>query len=79
MSSGRLRRFPFVIAALIVTLVAAFALFGGTARDASAPLANPWSQPDGAHERVPATPSRGAMGLSPRAGSPQPVSARTAS
>lgn len=77
-SSGRLR-FPFVLATLIVMLVAAFALFSGTTRDASEPLANPWSQEGGAHERVPATPSRGAMGLDPKAGSPQPVSARTAS
>lgn len=79
---GRLRRFPFVVAALALTVVAAFALFAGTVRDAPDPdpLANPWSEQAGMHDRVPATPSRGAMGRSPAAigGSPQPVSARTA-
>lgn len=76
--SGPLRRFPFVLAALVAMVVAAFVLFGGATRDASEPLANPWSDPAGAPERVPATPSRGAMGVNPRVGSPQPVSARTA-
>lgn len=76
--SGPLRRFPFVLAALVAMVVAAFVLFGGATRDVSEPLANPWSDPAGAPERVPATPSRGAMGVNPRVGSPQPVSARTA-
>lgn len=80
--SGALRRFPFLLAALALTVVAAFTLFAGTVRDASdpEPLANPWAEHASMHDRVPATPSRGAMGRSSAATgwSPQPVSARTA-
>lgn len=80
--TGSSRRFPFLLAAMALTVVAAFALFAGTVRDASdpEPFANPWGEHAGTHDRVPATPSRGAMGRSTDAigGSPQPVSARTA-
>ncbi|MFA4927261.1 MAG: hypothetical protein WC558_02005 [Patulibacter sp.] len=72
-SSRRLLHFPFVIAALITMLVAAFVLFGAASRDqaAVAPTVDPWNDVPHATERVPATPSRGAMGGAP------PVVART--
>lgn len=65
-TSGPVRRFPFLIAALIVVLVAAFALVAVADRDGSdpAPRANPWADPISVPDRVPATPSRGAMGQS---------------
>lgn len=77
--SGPLRRFPFVIAALVVTVVAAYALFGGASREpAGGPAVNPWAGERAATQRVPATPSRGAMGLDVSGGSPRRVAARTA-
>ncbi len=77
-SSGPLRRFPFVIAALIAIVLAAFVLFGGASRNHVAPSANPWADEPSATQRVPATPSRGAMGLGPTGAAPRQVSARTA-
>lgn len=64
-SSGRLLRFPFVLAALVAIVVAAFVLLGAssTERNAVAPTVDPWSDVPHVTERVPATPSRGAMGL----------------
>jgi hypothetical protein len=63
--SGRLLRFPFVIAALIVMVIAGFVLFDGTSHDQTVgvPSADPWRDVPHVTERVPATPSRGAMGL----------------
>lgn len=64
-SPGQLLRFPFVIAALVAIVVAAFVLFGGTSGDRSGgvPAADPWNDVPHVTERVPAAPSRGAMGL----------------
>lgn len=75
-----LGRFPFVLAALVVIVLAGFALFGDASREfgANDPTTDPWGPVPAATKRVPATPSRGAMGIDPTAEAPRRVSARIA-
>ncbi len=64
---------------VVMIAVAAFALFGGVSREpAGGPAVNPWAHEPPVPTRVPATPSRGGMGLDVTGSSPRPVAARTA-